>query len=117
MSFRALSRCAGLAALALLGAGCGRGGVELTLRNRSATPLDAVVVYTSGHRYEVGALPPGGARVLRVEAEGESHVEVEHGAPRPRRLRIDTYFERGYRGSIAADLTPDTVLSVVSRVH
>ena len=105
---------AGLASLALA---CGRGGVDVTLENRGAARLDSVAVVTTGHRYTLGELPAGGSRTVRVEADGDSHVEVEHGRGARRRLVVDTYFGPGARGTVRAELTADTVLSVTSQVR
>jgi hypothetical protein len=108
-------RCCTLLTLfvALVGVACSRPGIELTLTNVGDVTLDSVVVHTTGFTYPIGALSPSASRTLLVNATGESHVEVEHGpASARRRLVLDVYFERNYRGSIDARLRSDTVLSV-----
>ena len=97
--------------------GCGTSGVEFTLRNVDAAPLDSVVVHTTGYTYALGDVPAGASRTLRVQATGESHIEIAHGAePRPR-LVVDTYFERGYAGTVTAEVRRDSVVRVESHVR
>ena len=97
--------------------GCGTSGVEFTLRNVGAAPLASVVVHTTGFTYPLGDVPTGDTRTVRVEARGESHIELEHGAGQRTRLVVDTYFERGYTGTVIAEVRPDSVVRVESQVR
>jgi hypothetical protein len=82
--------------------GCrGRDSVALTLENVGQIPLDSVVVFTTGRSYPIGSLSAGGPRRLMIGATGESHIEVEHGTQRRRRLVVDTISRVG----MAARLT------------
>ena len=104
-----------LVAPALLG--CGTSGIDFTLRNRDAARLESVIVHTTGFTYPLGDVPAGASRTVRVQSTGESHIEVEHGA-RPRlRLVVETYFERGYSGTVTAEVRRDTVVRVESHVR
>jgi hypothetical protein len=97
--------------------GCGTSGIEFTLRNLDAARLDSVVVRTTGFSYPLGDLPAGVSRTVRVQSTGESHIEVEHGAKPRLRLVVDTYFERGYSGTVTADVRRDTVVRLESHVR
>lgn len=112
---RAVSLSAALLGAALLG--CGTSGVEFTLQNVSATPLDSVVVYTTGHTYLLGNVPAGTSRTIQVEAVSDSHIEVEHGTGTRSRLVVDTYFGKGYSGTVTAAVQPDSVVRVESHVR
>ena len=113
---RSPARAATLSAMLLGSAllGCGAPGVEFTLQNVSATALDSVVVYTTGHTYLLGTVPPGTSRAIQVEAVGDSHIEVEHGTGTRSRLVVDTYFGKGYSGTVTAAVGPDSVVRVES---
>ena len=104
--------------LLLLGALSCRGhdSITLTLENVGTVSLDSVVVLTTGRHYPVGNLAAGASRRLRVGAEGESHIEVEHGTGDRRRLRVGTYFERGYGGTIQVRLTADSIVSIADSI-
>jgi hypothetical protein len=108
-----------LVTLALTSAfGCrGRDSVALTLENVGQTRLDSVVVFTTGRSYPIGTLLAGTSRRLMIGANGESHIEIEHGAQSRRRLVVGTYFESGYRGKINVRLTPDSVVAVIDSIR
>jgi hypothetical protein len=109
-------RIAGLLAL-LATAGCrSRDSITLTLENVGEAPLDSVVVFTTGRQYPVGRLPGGGSIRLRIGADGESHIEVEHGTDARRRLRVGTYFEGGYGGKIDVRLTVDSIVAIADSI-
>jgi hypothetical protein len=78
--------------------------------------LDSVVVVTTGHRYELGHVPAGGRRTVRVQVTDESHIELVHGRGERRHLVVETYFGPGYRGTVHARVRVDTVLAVESAV-
>ena len=97
---------------------CSQPGIDLTLTNDAAVPLDSVVVYTTGFSYPIGDLAPDETHNLKVNSTGESHIEVEHGAPSARRrLILGLYFEERYRGSATARVSTDSVLSLTSRIR
>jgi len=72
--------------------------------------MDSVVVLTTGFRYPIGDLAPGEQRTVAVEAEGESHFEIEYGRAERRRLNLGGYFERGYVGTYFARVRHDSVV-------
>jgi hypothetical protein len=104
-----------LAAVLALGATCalskGQGpGVTLMLSNVSAVPMQSVTVRVTGRSYAIGDLAPGASKSIAVHPTADSHIELVFD--RTRRLKIDCYLERGYRGRIAAAITPERVVSV-----
>lgn len=94
----------------------GRDSITLILENVDPTPLDSVVVYTTGRKYTVGTVPEGTSTRLRIGANGESHIEIELGAPSRHRLRVGTYFESGYGGRIAVRLTRDSIVAIADSI-
>lgn len=91
--------------------GCGSGSTDLSVENKGQTSMDSVTVWVTGNRYVLGEIPPGKVRVQEIKVKGESHIEISHSGNR--RLVLDVYLEPGYGGSIHAEVTPDSVLSVV----
>lgn len=99
-------------------AGCrGRDSIELRLENVGSAPLESLVIYRTGRPYRVGNLSPGTSMRMMVGADGESHIEVEHGRVERRRSRVGTYFESGYGGSITMRLAPDSVVAVLDSIR
>lgn len=94
----------------------GRDSVTLTLENVGPVSLDSVVVFTTGRAYPVGTLAGGRSRRIRIGANGESHIEIEHGARSRRRLRVGTYFEAGFGGKIDVRLTADSIVAIADSI-
>jgi hypothetical protein len=105
---RALVWVAGAALLLLAGAGyyLSRLGVRVTVTNKGPAALAAVRVHVTGRSYDLGDIPPGGSRTVRVMPAGESHVEIEYldAQGRPVRLNAGGYVEPGYRGELEIDV-------------
>jgi hypothetical protein len=98
--------------------GCrGQDSLVLTLENIGPAPLDSVVVFTAGRVYPVGPVFAGASKNLRIGADGESHIEIEHGTARRTRLRVGTYFESGYSGSIHVRMTADSIVAVIDSIR
>ena len=91
--------------------------IRLMVENLGRTPLDSVIVLTTGRSYPIGTIPAGTTRELLIGANGESHIELEHGRAGRRRLIVGTYFESGYRGSIRVRVTADSVLTVLDSIR
>jgi hypothetical protein len=91
--------------------------ITLTLENVGRIPLDSVIVFTTGRSYPIGSIPAGASSHLLIGANGESHIEIEHGSHPRRRLRVGTYFENGYSGKINVRLTGDSVVAVLDSVR
>jgi hypothetical protein len=87
-------------------------GVAFTLTNVGTTTMESVTVQVTGRSYRLGDLTPGTSKTIRVNPAGESHIELVFSGTR--RLKIDCYFESGYRGKITGDVTPQKVVSVKS---
>lgn len=94
----------------------GRDSITLTLENVGPVSLDSVVVYTTGRAYPVGTLAGGRSRRIRIGANGESHIEIEHGTRSRRRLRVGTYFEAGFGGKINVRLTADSIVAIADSI-
>jgi hypothetical protein len=91
--------------------------ITLTLENVGRSQLDSVVVLTTGRSYPVGSLPAGASRRLLIGADGESHIEVEHGIQSRQRLVVGTYLESGYGGRITVRLTADSVMAISDSIR
>lgn len=107
----------GLFILVVAIAACGPRGITFHLENGDSTSLDSVVVFTTGHQYQLGTLAPGERRSVVVDAKGESHFEIEHGRGQRSRLNLGGYFEGGYSGSFYARVRRDSVLAVADSVR
>jgi hypothetical protein len=64
----------------------------------------------------VGGLAGGSSTRLRIGADGEAHIEVEHGAGMRRRLRVGTHFESGYGGKLDVRLTADSIVAIADSI-
>ena len=120
MSQPAKKILSGIAATAIvLGLGAGilhvRHGVKVRIHNAGSEPLHGVVVHVTGNSYPLGDIAAGAVVSTRVEAKGESHVEIEFRSVKgaPKRLIVDCYFEGGpYRGTVSVDLDSEKILKV-----
>jgi hypothetical protein len=97
--------------------GCGGpDGIRMVLRNVGDVPLDSIVVHTTGRQYQAGRVASGDSTQLLIGANGESHIEIEHGIRTRQRLRVGTYFESGYGGKIEVHLRGDSVMTVIDSI-
>lgn len=85
-------------------------GVDLTVINVGSAPLKAVTVQVTGRSYRLGDIKPGSSKSIKVNPTAESTIQLIFSDGR--RLDIDSYFERGYRGTITAEVTSTRVVSV-----
>ena len=91
---------------------CGLGGVDLRLQNVGSENLTDVVIHTTGRHYPIGALRPGQAASLRVCADDDSNITVEHGpAASRRRFELDVYVDHHCTGTVRAMITADSLVS------
>ena len=90
------------------------GGVEFTLNNAGAEPLRGVIVEVTGRSYKLGDLPPGSSKTVKLNATGDSHIELRF--LNGRRLTIDCYFGPGSGGSIKAKVTSQAVVAVEDEI-
>ena len=99
--------------LLLVAAACGTvGGAELTLKNVGAVSMTDVIVSTTGRQYPIGELRPGQTRAVRVCADDDSNITVEHGAPSSRRrFTLEVYLDHHCTGSVNALVTADSLVS------
>jgi hypothetical protein len=75
-----MSARTGFCILVVAIAACEPRGVTFHLENGDSAPLDSVVVFTTGHKYQLGTLAPGERRTVVVDAKGESHFEIDTGS-------------------------------------
>lgn len=87
-----------------------RSGVVVIVRNVGSEPLHSVIVHVTGNSYQIGDIDVGATKKVKVVAQGESHVEIEHG--NQKRLVVDCYFESVYKGKIIVEVTSDQVVNV-----
>jgi hypothetical protein len=87
-------------------------GVAFTLTNVGTTTMESITVQVTGRSYPLGDLTPGASKTIRLKPTGESRIDLVFSGSR--RLAIDCYFESGYKGEIAAEVTPQKVVSVKS---
>jgi hypothetical protein len=73
--------------------------------NYGPETLQDATVHVAGASYDIGDLPPGESKRVRVSPTGESGVAIEFTDKHGKRVRSDWvgYFERGYGGSIRLD--------------
>lgn len=111
-------RCILLAPLLALSS-CGAfEGVNLHVANQSGRALSATAKIT-GQSIAVGVIGSGSSARVRLRPSSESRIELaikEEGKP-PRRYVIDTYFEPGYSGCIAATINPGGEVVVLQNLE
>ncbi|MBD8532498.1 MULTISPECIES: hypothetical protein [unclassified Massilia] len=89
-------------------------GVEFTLDNVGSESLHGVSVDVTGRSYQLGDMPPGSSRTVKLHATGDSHIELRF--LNGRRLIIDCYFQPTYKGTIKAKVTSQAVMAVEDKV-
>jgi hypothetical protein len=62
-------------------------GVDFTLSNSGSEALRSVTVQVTGRSYELGDIPPGGSKTVKLNPTSESHIELLF--PAGRILTID----------------------------
>lgn len=90
-------------------------GITVEVRNTGTEPLRATIIHVTGNSYPLGDLPAGSSKKVVVEPTSESHVEIEHDGHTP--LIVDCYFEPGYTGTIAVEVTPHKIGRVQSSIR
>ncbi len=85
-------------------------GVTFIAKNVGTESIRSVVVHVTGKSYLIGDIAPGASKSVVLNPTSESHVELTFaGHPR---LTIDCYFEKGYGGTLATELTVEKVVTV-----
>jgi hypothetical protein len=85
-------------------------GVTFVAKNVGTETIRSMVVHVTGRSYLIGDIEPGASRSVVLNPTSESHVELTL-SDHPR-LTIDCYFEQGYSGTIASEITVDKVVTV-----
>lgn len=85
-------------------------GVTFVAKNVGTESIRSVVVHVTGKSYVIGDIEPGTSKSVVLNPISESHVELTFsGHPR---LTIDCYFEHGYSGTLATEITVERVVTV-----
>ena len=92
-------------------------GVTIVLRNADSAALLDVTIHVTGRDYAIGDMPAGSTRHVLVDPTGESHIEISLQHPGGReRLPVQCYFEAGYSGEIAIDLSPASATVIDNQI-
>ena len=103
--------CLLLVALSAL-VGCSD-GTPVTITNRSAVPLDNVVIFGAGFRETVGHIAPAQSVSVRVKPKGETGLGISFRAgARLVEARPQGYFEGGGLYKVGVIITPDLGMRV-----
>jgi hypothetical protein len=51
-------------------------GVEFALNNAGSEALRAVIVEVTGRSYNLGDMPPGSSKTVKLNATGDSHIDL-----------------------------------------
>ncbi|WP_332854462.1 hypothetical protein [Duganella sp. S19_KUP01_CR8] len=85
-------------------------GVTFSVKNVGKETIASLVVHVTGNSYAIGDIEPGSSKTVVLSPTSESHVELTFaGSPG---LKIDCYFERGYSGTLATEITVEKVVAV-----
>ncbi|WP_139236768.1 hypothetical protein [Rugamonas rubra] len=85
-------------------------GVTFIVKNVGTESIRSMVVHITGHSLAIGDIEPGTSKWVVLNPTSESHVELTFsGHPR---LMIDCYFEHGYSGTLAAEITVEKVVTI-----
>jgi hypothetical protein len=92
-------------------------GVTIVLRNTDSAALVDVTIHVTGRDYPIGDMPAGATRTVLVDPTGESHIEISLQQAGARgRLPVQCYFEAGYSGEIAIDISNTSVTVVDNQI-
>jgi len=94
-------------------------GVVVNVRNVGAKPMRKVSVIVTGATYAIGDLEPNGQGSVRVNPQGESHVELrwDDGQGNNQSVNAGGYFEPGYRGEMTIDVADGIVAKLDDQVR
>lgn len=89
-------------------------GVRVEIINRDALAMQNVSVEVTGASYQVGDIPSGSSKSVKVRPRGESAVTVKYSdiSGGQQHIYIDTYIENGYFGHIKAQVKNGKILHV-----
>ena len=90
-------------------------GVTVVIHNVGDINLQSVVVHVTGNSYPIGDIDTGTTKTVKVVAEGESHILIEHGSQE--QLVVGVYFEKGYKGKISIDVTSSEIVNVKDEIR
>ena len=101
----ALIAVAGIASIAWIVYRLAPSRILVIVNNHGPETLRDVTVHVTGASYDIGDLPPGVTKQVRVAPTGESGVMIEFADATGKRVHSEWfgYFEAGYGGSVRLD--------------
>jgi len=93
-------------------------GINVTVQNRTPGEVTDVVIKFTGGRGSTLKLLPGESFSFRAQPQRESDLAIEFKdhTGKQHSKRVEIYFERRYRGSVAITINPDGELTWVKDV-
>ena len=82
----------------------------LDISNKGSQTLYSVFILLKEHRYPLGDIKPGETKSIVLKPNRESHIEIEHDKKHRKRIKIDCYIEKGYKGKLKIELTSTKLL-------
>ena len=121
MERRLLIFCAVLIGLSLVGFVAYRhatAGIKVTVANHGILAMKNVSLHVTGRSYKIPDIAPGSQVSQRVFPTGDSHLEIKFTDENnsPMCLRVDCYFENGYRGQMRVYVKDKVIESVEENV-
>jgi hypothetical protein len=95
-------------------------GVVVVVKNLGPKSLKDIVVHVTGNSYKLGDIDAGHALGAKVQARGESHVEIEFGDDTKDRFKhvIGCYFEtNNYHGTITVEFENGAIKRVDNKIE
>ena len=87
------------------------GNPRLYLTNVGKSSIDSIEVVVSGNTYNIGTLPSGSTKMIRVDPLTDSDIKL-HISNTNKTLIINTYLDRASTGGyIEASITQDSLIS------
>jgi LEA14-like dessication related protein len=89
-------------------------GVRVEITNRDSIAIQHVSVEVTGASYQIGDIPSGSSKSVKVRPRGESTVTIKYSdnSDKKHQVYIDTYIENGYSGYIKVQIKDGKILHV-----
>lgn len=94
-----------------------RGGIVVTIQNKESTGLIAATVHVTGRSYRIGDIAPQQTKSVRVFPQRDSHIEIEHGSATRQRVIVDTYLNKGDRGTLKVEIVAGKAIIISNHVE
>ncbi len=92
-------------------------GVRVIVTNKGPQTLHSVSILLNENRYPLGDIKPGETKSIVIKPTRESHLQIEHGKTQRKRIKIDCYLEKGYKGEVKIELTSSKLLKVEDKTN